>query len=181
MRNAAAIEVGQQPRLPHHKFDDRRWREILGRVSSLSGRFWPCERELDVGVGPLSVGQDLQNCAQDGALTVRIVRLAERPAHRIADTCQARHSDGTCKLRNHREGYRWNTACFKNALHQSHGPATEGSGRNQYHSVDAVGAQKIGNRRRGLLDQNRRLKDVPHERVVLWRRLGDEALAGELG
>jgi len=36
----------------------------------------------------LSVGQELQHCTQDGALTVRIVRSAERPAHRIADASQ---------------------------------------------------------------------------------------------
>jgi hypothetical protein len=85
VRNASGIEVDQQPRLLRQKFDDRRRREILGRITSLGGWLGPHEREFDVGVGPLRGGQDFQHGAQGGALTVRIVRLAQRPAQRITE------------------------------------------------------------------------------------------------
>jgi hypothetical protein len=43
----------------------------------------------------LCSGQEFQHRAQNGTLAIRIVRPAERPAHRVTDACQARHADGT--------------------------------------------------------------------------------------
>jgi hypothetical protein len=96
--------------------------------------------------------------AQNGALTSRVVWSAERRAHWIADPCESRHTDGTGEVGNHRQRDRRDVARFEDAVHQSHGPATEGSRRYEAGSIDAILTHALGDRRRRLFDQLRGLK-----------------------
>jgi hypothetical protein len=48
VRDATAIEVGQQPWLPGQKVHDGWRRQVSGRVSSLGRRLRPYKRQLDV-------------------------------------------------------------------------------------------------------------------------------------
>ena len=181
LRNATAVKIRQQPRLPRHELDDRRWRNIFGGVARSRRRFGPHKRQLDVRVRLRRTGQDLQHRAQHCPLTVGVVRIAKRTTQRITDSREPGYADSARQIRNHREGNGRDAARFDHALNQSNGPAAERSCRHQSGCVYAVGAHAFRNRRRGLSDEDVRFEDVPHDRVMPRRRLADDAFVRKLG
>jgi hypothetical protein len=123
VRNLAAVEAGQEPRLLLKQRGDRGRREVSGGVASPGRRSRPLEGEIDSGVGP--------------------GRGREQREHRAEDRAG--------QLGDQRERHRWNAARLEDARDPSHGPAVERPGGHQCGRVDALITQGV-ERRRGLAD-----------------------------
>jgi len=163
LRNATTVEVGHQPRLLRQEFNDRWWRQISGDVPRAGWRLGPHERQLHIGVGTRRAGQEVEHRAENCTLPVGVMRPPKRSAERIADTSQSWHANGARQVRNHRQRHGRNTAGFKYARNQSHGPAAERSRRDERCGVNDIRAHTFRDRRHRLFDQHTRIQNEAHQ------------------
>ena len=180
LRDPSAVEVGNQPRVFQQQSRDRCGRYFPRCVPSLGHGLRPHERKLDVVIRSGCVLEQSECRAQHVSLAVGVVGPAERPAHRIADTCEPRHSDPPRQVRHPRQRDGRNPARFEDPLHQSYGPGAEGSDGDEHRRVHAFVVHPGGDGGRGHLDQLGRIEDVSHGRVVGRRRAPDGPLLREL-
>jgi hypothetical protein len=154
LRNATAVKIHQQPRLPRDELDDRRGRNIFGGVARFRRRLRPQKRQFDVCIRLRRAGEDLQGRAQHRTLTVGVVRIPKWTTHRVTDSRESRYADCARQIRNHRERNGRDAAGFDHALNQSDGPAAEGSCGHQSSRVHAIGVHAFRNRRRRLSEEH---------------------------
>lgn len=180
MRNSAAVEKRNQPRLLQQQLRDRRWRHVFGRGEDLTRSLRPHEGQFNIGVRSRRGFEQLQCRAQHGALTVRIVRLTEAATRGITNAGEPRHANGASQLGNPGKCHGGDAARLDDVLNQSYGPATEGSYGYQRGRVDAFRPHSLGDGRCRLRHQLLGLQDIAHRRVVGRSGASDHSFAGQL-
>ena len=134
----------------------------------------PLEGQVDDSARRVDRCQRVQRGAQDSHLPGRIARLAEGATAGILDRRHARHAQRCRQVGNRRQDNRRKAGRLDLALHQSHGPAADRSGRRQQHDVDAVLPEMADDGWRRLVYQLLRLQDIAHDGVVTRRRLAND-------
>lgn len=120
----------------------------------------------------------MQGRFDDTALALAITGEAQRPAHQIGRSHQARRGHGlkTGLKGAHGHNHRGDAGFFKYSAQVSHGHMTDRSDGRQQHGVDLFLPKDVNPLRRDPFDQ-RRLRAGADKRVGGWRQIANGTLA----